>query len=138
MKDKVKLFSFRKFVLALSDMFIIGTSALLSNYVISLFDMNILQVSNLTKQTFLTIVFSFVALWLCGAYTKMWRYFKAKDYLSCVLGTTFGVLMVLVFSWFGFFEIYGSMTSFYAFLIIEYIISTVGIVAFRLIFRKTF
>lgn len=138
MKEKVKLFSFRKFVLALSDMFIIGISALLTNYIISLLNMNTLQVSSLTKQTFLTILFSFVALWLCGAYTKMWRYFKAKDYLSCVFGTACGVLMVLVFSWFGFFEIYGSKTSFYIFLLMEYVISTVGIVAFRLVFRKTF
>lgn len=138
MKEKVKHFSFRKFVLALSDMFIIGISALLTNYILSLFNFTVLQTYNLTKQTILTIMFTFMALWLFGAYTKMWRYFKAKDYLSCVLGTATGVLMVLIFSFFGFFEIYGSMTAFYVFLLVELIISTVGIVTFRLVFRTTF
>ncbi|MEE1125495.1 MAG: nucleoside-diphosphate sugar epimerase/dehydratase [Acutalibacteraceae bacterium] len=138
MKEKVKHFSFRKFVLALSDMFIIGISALLTNYILSLFNFTVLQTYNLTKQTILTIMFTFMALWLFGAYTKMWRYFKAKDYLSCVLGTATGVLMVLIFSFFGFFEIYGPMTAFYVFLLVELIISTVGIVTFRLVFRTTF
>lgn len=138
MKEKVKLFSFRKFVLALADMFIIGTSALLTNYIFSIFNMTILQPYNLTAQTFLTIIFSFIALWLCGAYTKMWRYFNIKDYISCVLGTAVGVFIVLIFSLFGYFEIYGSMTEFYVFLLVEYIISTAGIIAFRLVFRKTF
>lgn len=138
MKEKVKHFSFRKFVLALSDMFIIGVSALLTNYILSLFNFEVLQTYNLTKQTILTIMFSFMALWLFGAYTKMWRYFKAKDYLSCVLGTATGVLMVLIFSVFGFFEVYGSMTGFYIFLLLEFIVSTIGIVCFRLVFRTTF
>ena len=138
MKEKVKLFSFRKFILALADMFVIGISALLTNYILSVFDMTILQPYNLTKQTFLTVIFSFIALWLCGAYTKMWRYFNIKDYLSCILGTAVGVLIVLIFSLFDFFEIYGSMTGFYIFLLVEYIISTISIVVFRLAFRKTF
>ncbi len=138
MKEKVKRFSFRKMVLALSDMFIIGISALLTNYVLSLFNFAVLSTYNLTKQTILVIIFSFMALYVCGAYTKMWRYFKAKDYLSCVLGTAFGVFMVLVFSFFGSFKTYDSMTGFYVFLILEYIVATTGIVAFRLAFRKTF
>ncbi len=138
MKEKVKLFSFRKFVLALADMFIIGTSALLTNYIFSLFDLAVVQPSNLTKQTFLFILFSFCALWLFGAYTKMWRYFKIKDYLSCILGTACGILMILVFLGFDFFIFYNSISSFYLFLTVEYIISTIGIIVFRLAFRKTF
>ncbi len=138
MRDKVKLFSFRKFVLALSDMFIIGTSALLTNYIFSLFNLVVVQPSNLTKQTFVFITFSFVALWLCGAYAKMWRYFKLKDYLSCVVGTACGILMVLIFSGFDFFVFYNSMSWFYLFLLVEYFVSTIGIIAFRLAFRKTF
>lgn len=138
MKEKVKLFSFRKFVLALSDMFIIGTSALLTNYIFSVFKLTVVLPSNLTKQTIVFMVFSFIALWLCGAYAKMWRYFKIKDYLSCVLGTACGILMVLVFAGLGFFLFDNSKFWFYLFLVVEYFISTIGIISFRLIFRKTF
>ena len=138
MKEKIELFSFRKFILALADMFIIGVSALFTNYILSVFNMTVLQPYNLTKQTFLTIIFTFMALWLCGAYTKMWRYFNIKDYFSCVLGTAVGVLMVAILSFFDFFEIYDSMKGFYLFLILEYIISTICIIAFRLAFRTTF
>ncbi|MEE0266092.1 MAG: nucleoside-diphosphate sugar epimerase/dehydratase [Acutalibacteraceae bacterium] len=138
MKEKVKLFSFRKFVLALSDMFIIGTSALLTNYIFSVFKLTVVLPSNLTKQTIVFMVFSFIALWLCGAYAKMWRYFKVKDYLSCVLGTACGILMVLVFAGLEFFLFDNSKFWFYLFLVVEYFISTIGIISFRLIFRKTF
>lgn len=82
-KQKIKLFSFRKFVLAVADMFIIGTAALLSNYILSLFRCQQVHTSTLTLQTCVMVMTGFFALWMCGAYAKMWRYFKAKDYISC-------------------------------------------------------
>ncbi len=136
-KQKIKLFSFRKFVLAVADMFIIGTAALLSNYILSLFRCQQVHTSTLTLQTCVMVMAGFFALWMCGAYAKMWRYFKAKDYISCFLGTTLAAAVVFVLSLCGVFYA-DDIAHFYIFLIIEYIIATLGVIVFRLAFRKTF
>ena len=137
-KQKIKLFSFRKFVLAVADMFIIGTAALLSNYILSLFRCQQVHTSTLTLQTCVMVMTGFFALWMCGAYAKMWRYFKAKDYISCFLGTTLAAAVVFVLALCGVFYADNHTVHFYIFLIIEYIIATLGVIVFRLAFRKTF
>ncbi len=137
-KKKIGLFNVRKFVLAVADMFIIGVSALLANYFLTLMNKPPIQPSIITMQTFLAVVVGFMALWLCGAYSKMWRYFNAKDYISCILGITFGMVIVLLTAIMGLFSEDTNLDSFYIFFIIEYIFSVLGVIFFRLAFRKTF
>ncbi len=137
-KKRIGLFNVRKFVLAVADMFIIGVSALLANYFLTLTDKPPIQPSIITMQTFLAVVVGFMALWFCGAYSKMWRYFNAKDYISCILGITIDMAVVLLTAVTGAFSADTNLDSFYIFFIIEYIISVIGIIAFRLAFRKTF
>lgn len=138
MKKKVKLFNVRKFVLAVADMFILCVSSLLANYTVSLFRIDLLHTSTFTLQMFLSVVVGFLALWVCGAYSKMWRYFNWRDYLSCVLGVTVSVVVVLIAALFGVFPADSISGYFYLFLVFEYIFSLIGIVSFRLIFRTTF
>lgn len=137
-KKKIELFNVRKFVLAIADMFIIGVSALIANYMLALLKLEGLHTSTLALQTCLTVLVGFFSLWAFGAYAKMWRYFKAKDYLSCVCGTTCSVGLVLLLSFFGVFLIDYTAFNFYIFLAFEYVISTTGIMLFRFAFRKTF
>ena len=137
-KKKIGLFNVRKFVLAVADMFIIGVSALLANYFLTLMNKPPIQPSIITMQTFLAVVIGFMALWLCGAYSKKWRYFNAKDYISCIMGITFGMVIVLLTAIMGLFSEDTNLDSFYIFFIIEYIFSVLGVIFFRLAFRKTF
>ncbi|MEF2920456.1 MAG: nucleoside-diphosphate sugar epimerase/dehydratase [Acutalibacteraceae bacterium] len=139
LKKKIATFNVRKLILAVSDMFIICVSALMSNFILSL--SNVVTPINditLTFQTCLMVFIGFFTLWIFGSYAKMWRYFRIRDYLSCVLGTTCCSVMVLLiyFLMAEYFDITGS--NFYAFLAVEYLISTIGIISFRLFFRNAF
>ncbi len=139
LKKKIETFNVRKLILAVSDMFIICVSALFSNFVLSLTNtINPVNDITLAMQTCLMAFVGFFALWLFGSYAKMWRYFRIKDYLSCVLGTTCSAVIVLLMYLFTVNYIDTAGTNFYAFLVLEYIISTVGIIGFRLIFRNAF
>lgn len=122
----------RKLVLALSDMFIISISALISNYLLSVFNMSGLWNNQLEIFCILSIVLCFAFLFMCGAYNKLWRYFNFKDYLSCIIGMFLGSASVLLVT----FLIYRQLQL--PFLIIQLIIATIGIISFRFLFRKTF
>ncbi len=138
LKQKIGLFNVRKFVLAIADMFIIGVSALMANYVLTLIDIMPIQTYILTGQTAIAILVGFLALWTCGAYNKLWRYFKAKDYLSCLLGVTFSMVVVLLAGRSGTLSEDTNLPSFYLFVLFEYLFSVAGVISFRLIFRTTF
>ena len=138
LKQKIGLFNVRKFVLAIADMFIIGVSALMANYVLTLTDVLPIQTYILTWQTAIAILVGFLALWACGAYNKLWRYFKAKDYLSCLLGVTFSMVVVLLAGRSGTLSEDTNLPSFYLFVLFEYLFSVTGVIVFRLMFRTTF
>ncbi|MBQ7521585.1 MAG: polysaccharide biosynthesis protein, partial [Clostridia bacterium] len=138
LKQKIGLFNVRKFVLAIADMFIIGVSALMANYVLTLMNVLPIQTYILTWQTAIAILVGFLALWACGAYSKLWRYFKAKDYLSCLLGVTFSMVVVLLAGRSGTLSEDTDLPSFYLFVLFEYLFSVTGVISFRLIFRTTF
>ena len=59
-KKKIGLFNVRKFVLAVADMFIIGVSALLANYFLTLMNKPPIQPSIITMQTFLAVAAIYV------------------------------------------------------------------------------
>ena len=138
LKQKIGLFNVRKFVLAIADMFIMGVSALMANYVLTLLDIIPIQPYILTWQTLIAMLVGILALWACGAYSKLWRYFKVKDYLSCLLGVTFTMVIVLLTGRTGAFSEDTNLASFYCFVFWEYLFSVIGVMSFRLIFRKTF
>lgn len=141
MNSKYEKRNFRKVILAIADMFIISTSCLLTNFVLSFFNLSPMYAKVLTLQTFVLIILNFLALWVCGAYSKLWRYFNARDYLSCLGGTAIATAIFLLFNLLGIFGFLEALTinqSFYLFVIINFVISTLGIMLFRLIFKKTF
>ncbi len=126
--------SSRKVVLAIADMFIIFVGSILTNAFLSMVGIdnlsdNVLLITSLLLST-LCIAFLLIA----GAYSKLWRYFSIKDYLSCLIGMVAGngVVSIILF-------IILSETEVQTpFLIANFIVTTLGIMIFRVIFRKTF
>ncbi len=131
LKEIFSQFRVRKVVLALADAFIISIAALISNYLLSLFDMEI-SARILTFSASLSVICCFAALLSLGAYARLWRYFHKKDYLFCIYGTTIGVTVssLLVYAFFG--------TPDFAYHILYLVISVLGICMFRFVFKTTF
>lgn len=79
MKGLLKNFRFRKLVLGIADAFIVVVAALLSDYVLK----GLHHVSLTPRQLFISAVYSMVCcaalMFITGAYSKMWRYFSARD-----------------------------------------------------------
>ncbi len=74
----------------------------------------------------------FLALFVCGAYSKLWRHFKANDYLSCVLGVLLGIAASSI----SYHLLEDEVPIKYAAL--HSLISIVGICLFRMLFKSTF
>lgn len=116
-------------------MFVIGVSSLLSYYLLNFLGdagAKIMRPVQLAVITILLIILCFAFLLVSGAYSKLWRYFKLKDYISCFAGTALGSIVVFFLSYLIFSEpnlIYFCM---------QFLMGTVGIVLFRILFRKTF
>ncbi|MGN1036960.1 MAG: hypothetical protein ACI4PX_04230, partial [Ruminococcus sp.] len=96
MKDILKKFKYRKMILALADAFIIGVSALISNFLLSVFNLDI-SGKMLTVSIVMSVVSCVICLLAFGAYSKLWRYFNKKDYLSCIYGIFFGMASSCLF-----------------------------------------
>ncbi len=131
LKKLLQNFRFRKVMLAFADGFIISVSALITNFILSFFDAAV-PAEFLAAGIIVSVGLCFLSLALTGAYDKMWRYFNAKDYLSCVFGVVLGfgassAVAVLTHNVFP-----PSLA------IIDAVISTFGICAFRLIFKRAF
>lgn len=131
MKNLFQKFRYRKIILAVADAFIIGISALISNFILSAWHFNIS-----TKHLSISIVMSIICCGICllafGAYNKMWRYFNRKDYLSCIIGVLAGMSISALF-----FKIMTDNID-VTYTAIHFIVSTFGICAFRFIFKQTF
>lgn len=97
----MKNFSARKLVLCLADMFVACIGCFLSNYMLLLLTdgQRSLNSSELVVFTTLFIVLTAAGLLLSGAYSKYWRYFKLRDYLSCLLGTGISSVFVLLITY---------------------------------------
>lgn len=127
----VQTFSTRKFLLVLADCFILMIAALIANFCNALFG-KALSADILTIPMIIGTICSFAFLFVCGAYSKMWRYFRSKDYLSCAGGLIGGFSATYLFT-----RIL-EMKIPHAFMITYFLISVIGICLFRLIFRRTF
>ncbi len=82
----------------------------------------------------LFMVLTAAGLLLSGAYNKYWRFFKIKDYLTCILGTGISSVFVLLITYL----IYLPDGPAFSFVIFSFLITTSGIIAFRFCFRRTF
>ena len=73
-----------------------------------------------------------LSLFVFGAYNKLWRYFDAKDYLSCIVGMFVGNGITVLLA-----NAFNAQPK-WQYIIISYAIGTVGIILFRFVFRQTF
>ena len=93
--------NFRKHLLMLTDALLIALSALASNAIMSL----CCVLFKLPKSTYvvndirilwvilLNVLFCFFMLYICGAYSRAWRDFNAKDYVYCTVGVMAGLIL---------------------------------------------
>lgn len=132
----MKNISPRKLVLCLADMFVAFIGCFLTNYLLLIVTngRRSLNNSELVVFTTLYIVLTAAGLMFSGAYNKYWRYFKLKDYLSCILGTGISSVFVLLITYL----IYLPKNPAFTFTLMSFVIITSGIIAFRFCFRRTF
>ncbi len=125
----------RKVVLMFADAFIVFMSGALTSFMLSFFWMNPMVDSSrksLIIYLMINMLMCFFALYVCGAYNKLWRYFDAKDYMSCVLGMFIGSGITALMS-----STFNAQPR-WQYILVSFGIGTLGIVMFRFIFRKTF
>lgn len=131
MKKILNKFRYRKMILVFADAFIIAVSALITNFILAAFQMNI---SN--RDLMISIVMSVIccgfSLLAFGAYKKLWRYFNIRDYFSCVSGVLLGMAVSSLF--------FAIMTGQFelTYIVVHFAIATLGICAFRFLFKSTF
>lgn len=127
--------NFRKVVLVFADAFIVFLSGALSSFLLSFFWMHPMYDSSrksLVIYILIDVLMCFFALYVSGAYNKLWRYFDAKDYLSCVIGMTIGTgVTALLCNTF-------QLNPRWQYILLNYFICMLGIVFFRFAFRQTF
>lgn len=129
----MKKINYRKIVLVFADIFIIIISGIVSNYILSLAGIIGADTSKqLLYYIIVDLAMCMITLLVSGTYTKLWRYFKLKDYIVCAsalaAGFALGCLALFILK----------IPQRKMFILTYFIISAVGILLFRAIFRKTF
>lgn len=132
MKKKLAEFSVRKFLLAVADAFIVVFAAFASNYILS-FTGKQLSPEGMLIPLITGTICCFVFLFIFGAYSKMWRFAKKRDYLCCIAGTVFGISLSWCFDYLS----SGNAIRF-DFLLCHTIMTICGVCLFRVFFRKVF
>ena len=136
----MKRFNFRKNLLMIVDVILVALSALVSNLAVSLMcvvfklpmDKFVVNEVRLTWIVFLNALFCFFSLFICGAYTKVWRDFNKKDYLYCSVGVAVGLLLS------GFFASLAEKQGNPLFYVVNFVITVSVITLFRFLFKRTF
>ena len=131
MKKLLENFSFRRSILVLADAFIVIAASLITNFVLSFHGMDISRSGVLIS--FIIGAFTCCCcLFIFSAYSKLWRFFNKRDYLSCVYGVVFGFLASGIIVYIvrkqvplGFMCLHGALTL-------------VGVCLFRFLFKETF
>lgn len=111
--------------------FIIVVSALIASSVFDLLNDGI-RIWMLWASIAVSVMTCLASMALVGAYSRLWRYFNKKDYLSCVIGMTVGIGEACVLT----FILHGSVPMRYAAL--HWLISVCGVCTFRFLFKRTF
>ena len=129
----MKKFNYRKLVLAVADIFIIIVSGIITNYILSLlFPTASLASRGLLYAIVIDLIMCMFFLFVSGSYSKLWRYFNIKDYFSCGLamvgGFVSGYMVTLILQ----------RPQNLMFLILYFLVAVLGVLLFRLLFKKTF
>ena len=90
MKEMCRNFKCRKVILAFADAFIISMAALIANFILS-FAGEALDESSIIVSIAVSSICCIGSLLITGAYSRLWRYFNRKDYLTCVYGAIVGI-----------------------------------------------
>lgn len=136
---RISNFNFRKVMLLIVDAVIISICGVISNFILQVLDFqtgfrSIVETPYVVVSILINVIICIFCLFICGAYNKAWRYFNAKDYLSCLFGMIAGVaLSALVLS-----LRYNSFNYVLPYTLISGGLSVVGVVLFRLIFKRAF
>lgn len=130
MKTKLTDSVIKKMLLAFTDSLIVIFSALITNYFLSFFNFT-LSTSEMLTPIVLGSVCCILFLYICGAYSKLWRYSRKRDYLCCLPGTFLGIASMWIFH-----LISSGKALSPAFTIIQCGISVTGIFMLRIILHK--
>lgn len=129
----MKRFNYRKAVLALADIAIIVFSGLTANFILSLIGTIGAEASRGLLYYIVIDLFACITLmYLFGSYSRLWRYFKLKDYLFC------GSAMALGFLTGYFITTFLQVPQRIIFAFLYFAIATTGVLLFRFLFKKTF
>ena len=131
LKTLFENFRLRKRVLAVTDAFIVVAAGLFANMPLPLFAERIDR-SELLLIFITSVLCCFGCLLFFGAYNKLWRYFSARDYLSCIKGVVAGMFVAywLVFLF--------QRECYWQFALLHTIVATLGVCLFRYMFKGTF
>lgn len=129
----MKKINLRKVLLALADVFIIVVSGILANYILSLVGyIGTAASKGLLSYIVIDLVMCLFTLYISGTYSKLWRYFNAKDYIVCGIAVFSGFTLGFVIS------LFLQIPQRKIFCTVYFAITLVGILAFRFVFRKAF
>ena len=124
-------FRIRKRVLALADAFIVVVAGLFANFPLPLIA-NPIDRAALFSISFLSVILCFSSLLFFGAYNKLWRYLNRSDFYSCAKGIFAGIIVTHLF----FFLTQGVLH--WQFALLQALIASFGVCAFRYMFRNAF
>ena len=131
MKDFFRSFKCRKIVLAVADVFIVCVAALIANFILSFWGKEIDE-SRLIVSGAVSAICCTGGLLISGAYSRMWRYFNSKDYLTCIYGSVVGIVVAASI-------VYIIANTFYPlYTILHLVFLTIGVCLFRYLFKSAF
>ncbi len=96
MKMKLTDSVIRKALLATADAFIVIFSALVINYILSFFN-SILSSKDMLIPIITGTLCCILFLYIFGAYSKLWRHSRKRDYTCCLWGTGCGIAVMWLF-----------------------------------------
>lgn len=136
---RISNFNFRKVMLLVVDAVIISICGVISNFILEVLKFqtgfrSIVETPYVVVSIIINVVICIFCLFISGAYNKAWRFFNAKDYLTCVLGMLAGVVLsALILS-----LRYNSFNYVLPYTLISGGLSVIGVVLFRLVFKRAF
>ena len=130
---KMRKLNARKILLALADVFIIVIGTIITNQIFGIFAPAYSQpFKGLLYIMGADAVMCLLVQYAIGTYSKAWRYFRIRDYVSCSIGVFIGQFLAIVL-----FYAFGKDVSKFFFLV-NFLIILTGTLLFRLIFRRAF
>ena len=131
MKEFFRSFKCRKIVLAVADVFIVCISALIANFILSFWGRE-LDAARLIVSGAVSSICCIGGLFITGAYSRMWRYFNRRDYLTCIYGSVVGIVVSASI-------VYIIDKSFYPlYTLLHLCIMAAGVCLFRFFFKTAF